>query len=298
MYDAMTNIPDDIVEKAGAYRFKKKNGLKWLGLAAAACLVIGASVFAVSSAMRSKAPEQTAALPTETVSEEPAAATAEAPDIKERTVITGVRDGDINNEFIPGIGARYILYGLDKTLDATDNDDLLYDVEIEFGSVRAFEEWHSEQHDIYMQRYNELKPAIDYYIEQRDWYRANVFVGISPEHPDTEPELVYWEVYWENHYPQEVRDAYENATAELSKAQADYDAVIHGEPFKEAANRVMADVLAYLSGLGYELTYEQRTDWGDMGYRAQLTEEQIRSFPVDDWGAVITWWGYSGIRDE
>ena len=49
MYDAITNIRDDIIEKAGKYSFeKKKRNFAWIGYAAAVCLLAGAAVFGLS----------------------------------------------------------------------------------------------------------------------------------------------------------------------------------------------------------------------------------------------------------
>ncbi len=291
VFDAVTNIEDELIEEAGVHRFSRNRGLAWIGYAAAACLVIGASLFAVTRFVKDPADNKHAMVPNTTAE----ALQSETP----RRVITGVKTGSLNED-TPSVGQRYIRYGLEDMIKSPEYADCLFDVEIDFGFLRKTEDYRNEQHEILMRTYSANKQWLDYYSEENEnWIELRR--KVLSENPDytanDHPELYYFEVYWENNYPQDVKDAYASAKEACETARAIYLEKTQGEEMRRVGEQAVAEMLDYLSANGYELTLEQLS-WGDRAYHAQLTREQIENFPVDDWGVIITWWDYEGPRDE
>lgn len=75
MFDAITGIRDDIIESAGEHDFKiKKKSFAWIGIAAAACLLLGAAAFGVSRLIEKPADPHEASVPTSEAPEKTAPA--------------------------------------------------------------------------------------------------------------------------------------------------------------------------------------------------------------------------------
>ena len=140
MYDAITNIRDDIIEKAGKYSFeKKKRSFAWIGYAAAVCLLAGAAVFGLSRIAKKPADTHEASLPTEQITA--------IPTEDSRRVITG--ENGNTQEFEPKVGERILGTSLEEAIKDPENDGCLFDVKIVFYGLADINEYLDEQETAY-----------------------------------------------------------------------------------------------------------------------------------------------------
>jgi len=152
MYDAITNIRDDIIEKAGEYKFeKKKRSFAWIGYAAAACLVLGAAVFGITRLAKKPMNTHEAAVPTEQ--------TASVPTEDTRRIVTGKNGASDNQDAV--VGQRLIEYSLEDAIKAPENDGCLFDVELWISNFAEVDAYIEEQWANVLDKQND--PAILHY---------------------------------------------------------------------------------------------------------------------------------------
>lgn len=291
MYDAITNIRDDIIEKAGEYKFeKKKRSLAWIGYAAAACLVLGAAVFGITRLAKKPMDTHEAAVPTEQ--------TASVPTEDTRRIVTGKNGASDNQDAV--VGQRLIEYSLEDAIKAPENDGCLFDVELWISNFAEVDAYIEEQWANVLDKQND--PAILHYNEEYEYWLENIYEptedDIKAQENGKGREAEYFAAYWVENYPQDVQDAYTAAQEAARAARTEYDANTSREALKPMKDAAMAKLLAALAENGYEL--EQGETLNDVIYKANglLTRDQIENFPVEDCGVFILWSGYEGGIDE
>ncbi len=285
MYDAITNIRDDIIEKAGEYKFeKKKRSFAWIGYAAAACLVLGATVFGITRLAKKPMNTHEAAVPTEQ--------TASVPTEDTRRIVTGKNSASDNQDAV--VGQRLIEYSLEDAIKAPENDGCLFDVELWISNFAEVDAYIEEQWANVLDKQND--PAILHYNEEYEYWLENIYEptqdDIKAQENGKGREAEYFAAYWAENYPQETQDAYSAAMDAASEARAAYDANTGVEALKSMKEAAMAKLLSELADKGYVL--EQGETLNNVIYKANglLTRSQIENFPVENCGVFILWNGY------
>lgn len=290
MYEAMTGIRDDIIESAGEYRFEKRKRFAWIGYAAAACLVLGVSVFGISRLAKEPSHLHEAAVPTEQ--------TAAAPTGDTRRIVTGTND--TFNEEIPTVGQRLLLHSLEEALVSPENEGCLFDVEVRIWYFAEAEAYIEEQWGKVSEKQND--PAILRYNEEYGYWLENVYqpteADLKAKDDGKDPAPAYFAEYWAKNAPQPEKDAYAAAQEAAREARDEYNANTCVEAMTPMKDAAMAKLLSSLSEAGIKL--EQGETENGVVYRASglLTREQIENFPVNDCGAFILWNNYAGAADE
>ncbi len=291
MYDAITNIRDDIIEKAGEYKFeKKKRSFAWIGYAAAACLVLGATVFGITRLAKKPMNTHEAAVPTEQ--------TASVPTEDTRRIVTGKNSASDNQDAV--VGQRLIEYSLEDAIKAPENDGCLFDVELWISNFAEVDAYIEEQWANVLDKQND--PAILHYNEEYEYWLENIYEptqdDIKAQENGKGREAEYFAAYWAENYPQETQDAYSAAMDAASEARAAYDANTGVEALKSMKEAAMAKLLSELADKGYVL--EQGETLNNVIYKANglLTRSQIENFPVENCGVFILWNGYEGGMDD
>lgn len=291
MYDAITNIRDDIIEKAGEYKFeKKKRSFAWIGYAAAACLVLGAAVFGITRLAKKPMNTHEAAVPTEQ--------TASVPTEDTRRIVTGKNSASDNQDAV--VGQRLIEYSLEDAIKAPENDGCLFDVELWISNFAEVDAYIEEQWANVLDKQND--PAILHYNEEYEYWLENIYEptqdDIKAQENGKGREAEYFAAYWAENYPQETQDAYSAAMDAAREARAAYDANTGVEALKSMKEAAMAKLLSELADKGYVL--EQGETLNNVIYKANglLTRSQIENFPVENCGVFILWNGYEGGMDN
>ena len=291
MYDAITNIRDDIIEKAGEYKFeKKKRSFAWIGYAAAACLVLGAAVFGITRLAKKPMNTHEAAVPTEQ--------TASVPTEDTRRIVTGKNSASDNQDAV--VGQRLIEYSLEDAVKAPENDGCLFDVELWISNFAEVDAYIEEQWANVLDKQND--PAILHYNEEYEYWLENIYEptqdDIKAQENGKGREAEYFAAYWAENYPQETQDAYSAAMDAAREARAAYDANTGVEALKSMKEAAMAKLLSELADKGYVL--EQGETLNNVIYKANglLTRSQIENFPVENCGVFILWNGYEGGMDN
>ncbi len=291
MYDAITNIRDDIIEKAGEYKFeKKKRSFAWIGYAAAACLVLGATVFGITRLAKKPMNTHEAAVPTEQ--------TASVPTEDTRRIVTGKNSASDNQDAV--VGQRLIEYSLEDAIKAPENDGCLFDVELWISNFAEVDAYIEEQWANVLDKQND--PAILHYNEEYEYWLENIYEptqdDIKAQENGKGREAEYFAAYWAENYPQETQDAYSAAMDAAREARAAYDANTGVEALKSMKEAAMAKLLSELADKGYVL--EQGETLNNVIYKANglLTRSQIENFPVENCGVFILWNGYEGGMDD
>ena len=291
MYDAITNIRDDIIEKAGEYKFeKKKRSFAWIGYAAAACLVLGAAVFGITRLAKKPMNTHEAAVPTEQ--------TASVPTEDTRRIVTGKNSASDNQDAV--VGQRLIEYSLEDAIKAPENDGCLFDVELWISNFAEVDAYIEEQWANVLDKQND--PAILHYNEEYEYWLENIYEptqdDIKAQENGKGREAEYFAAYWAENYPQETQDAYPAAMDAAREARAAYDANTGVEALKSMKEAAMAKLLSELADKGYVL--EQGETLNNVIYKANglLTRSQIENFPVENCGVFILWNGYEGGMDD
>ena len=291
MYDAITNIRDDIIEKAGEYKFeKKKRSFAWIGYAAAACLVLGAAVFGITRLAKKPMNTHEAAVPTEQ--------TASVPTEDTRRIVTGKNGASDNQDAV--VGQRLIEYSLEDAIKAPENDGCLFDVELWISNFAEVDAYIEEQWANVLDKQND--PAILHYNEEYEYWLENIYEptqdDIKAQENGKGREAEYFAAYWAENYPQETQDAYSAAMDAAREARAAYDANTGVEALKSMKEAAMAKLLSELVDKGYVL--EQGETLNNVIYKANglLTRSQIENFPVENCGVFILWNGYEGGMDD
>lgn len=291
MYDAITNIRDDIIEKAGEYKFeKKKRSFAWIGYAAAACLVLGAAVFGITRLAKKPMNTHEAAVPTEQ--------TASVPTEDTRRIVTGKNSASDNQDAV--VGQRLIEYSLEDAIKAPENDGCLFDVELWISNFAEVDAYIEEQWANVLDKQND--PAILHYNEEYEYWLENIYEptqdDIKAQENGKGREAEYFAAYWAENYPQETQDAYSAAMDAAREARAAYDANTGVEALKSMKEAAMAKLLSELADKGYVL--EQGETLNNVIYKANglLTRSQIENFPVENCGVFILWNGYEGGMDD
>ena len=291
MYDAITNIRDDIIEKAGEYKFeKKKRSFAWIGYAAAACLVLGAAVFGITRLAKKPMNTHEAAVPTEQ--------TASVPTEDTRRIVTGKNGASDNQDAV--VGQRLIEYSLEDAIKAPENDGCLFDVELWISNFAEVDAYIEEQWANVLDKQND--PAILHYNEEYKYWLENIYEptqdDIKAQENGKGREAEYFAAYWAENYPQETQDAYSAAMDAAREARAAYDANTGVEALKSMKEAAMAKLLSELADKGYVL--EQGETLNNVIYKANglLTRSQIENFPVENCGVFILWNGYEGGMDD
>ena len=291
MYDAITNIRDDIIEKAGEYKFeKKKRSFAWIGYAAAACLVLGAAVFGITRLAKKPMNTHEAAVPTEQ--------TASVPTEDTRRIVTGKNSASDNQDAV--VGQRLIEYSLEDAIKAPENDGCLFDVELWISNFAEVDAYIEEQWANVLDKQND--PAILHYNEEYEYWLENIYEptqdDIKAQENGKGREAEYFAAYWAENYPQETQDAYSAAMDAAREARAAYVANTGVEALKSMKEAAMAKLLSELADKGYVL--EQGETLNNVIYKANglLTRSQIENFPVENCGVFILWNGYEGGMDN
>ena len=291
MYDAITNIRDDIIEKAGEYKFeKKKRSFAWIGYAAAACLVLGAAGFGITRLAKKPMNTHEAAVPTEQ--------TASVPTEDTRRIVTGKNSASDNQDAV--VGQRLIEYSLEDAIKAPENDGCLFDVELWISNFAEVDAYIEEQWANVLDKQND--PAILHYNEEYEYWLENIYEptqdDIKAQENGKGREAEYFAAYWAENYPQETQDAYSAAMDAAREARAAYDANTGVEALKSMKEAAMAKLLSELADKGYVL--EQGETLNNVIYKANglLTRSQIENFPVENCGVFILWNGYEGGMDN
>ena len=291
MYDAITNIRDDIIEKAGEYKFeKKKRSFAWIGYAAAACLVLGAAVFGITRLAKKPMDTHEAAVPTEQ--------TVSVPTEDTRRIVTGKNGASDNQDAV--VGQRLIEYSLEDAIKAPENDGCLFDVELWISNFAEVDAYIEEQWANVLDKQND--PAILHYNEEYEYWLENIYEptedDIKAQENGKGREAEYFAAYWAENYPQETQDAYSAAIDAAREARAAYDANTGVEALKSMKEAAMAKLLSELADKGYVL--EQGETLNNVIYKENglLTRSQIENFPVENCGVFILWNGYEGGMDD
>lgn len=290
MYEAISGIRDDIIESAEALGSRRKRRFAWIGYAAAACLVLGASMFGLSRLAKTPAETQEAALPTQQITAVP---TEDA-----RRIVTGENGG--LNEFVPSTGQRYLLPDLEQAIRAPENDGCLFDVEVRIWNYAEVEAYVESEWAKVMDKQND--PAILHYNEEYDYWLDNIYepteADLKAQENGKGREAEYFAAYWAENYPQEEQDAYSAAMEAAKEARRAYDASTAPEALKPLRDAAAARLLTKLAEAGFDIGQEEK-DGVIINYlHGLLTREQIEGFPVSDCGAFILWYGYNGAADE
>ena len=289
MYEAITGIRDDIIESAEELGARRKRRFAWIGYAAAACLVLGASVFGLSRLAKKPAGTHEAALPTQQIT---AAPTEDA-----RRVVTG-KNGSLN-EFVPGVGQIYLLPDLEQALELPENEGCLFDVDVmiwNYAEVEAFVEGEWAK---VTEKQND--PAILHYNGEYENWLENIYQptedDIKAQENNKGREAEYFAAYWAENYPQEEQAAYTAAMEAAKEQRRDYDANTSPEALRPLRDTAAARLLAELNEAGYDMELTDETGIITT-LHGLLTRGQTEGFPVTDCGAFILWHGYSGAVDE
>ncbi|MCR5807924.1 MAG: hypothetical protein K6G56_00020 [Clostridiales bacterium] len=141
LYEAITGLGDEIVERAGEYKpEKKKRSLAWIGYAAAACAAVAVGLgLVIHFAGRGEDPDHQAAVPTEQMTIMPTE--------DNRRVISAKSNGP--DEFYPNVGQMFIEYSLEDAINDPENEDCLFDAEIRFCDLEAVSSFLRDQFEAY-----------------------------------------------------------------------------------------------------------------------------------------------------
>ena len=175
MYEAVSGIRDDLIESAGEYKFeRKRRSFARIGYAAAACLVVGASLFGLSRLAKKPVNTHEAAIPTEQTA---AAPTDNSADPEKKVLYNENENNGFADQFVPGPGKTNISYPLCERITDAEYADCLFAVKLEPTNVYE---------DIWRELGNELRdrekdPDYIRYIGLYEEWELTTFLGMTAE---------------------------------------------------------------------------------------------------------------------